>query len=233
MDVSHDLRTPLTSINGYVDVLRLSGAKTLGEEHLSYLNIIKSNTNRLRALIEDILDFTRPDGKHKLTFTQVDITAVIEDVIQSLRFEAERKHMTLTVQMAEQLPQVTADQRRITQVVFNLFSNAVKYTYEGGKIQVRAFLSPSNMMQVEVEDTGVGMSPDQIKKLFRPFYRADNPLRDVAGGTGLGLSIAKQFIEQHGGEMWVNSEHGKGSNFSFIIPLKQVEAKNGSEEDDE
>lgn len=232
-DVSHELRTPLTSINGYVDVLRLSGAKTLGEEHLSYLNIIKSNTNRLRALIEDILDFTRPDGKHKLTFTQVDITAVIEDVIQSLRFEAERKHMTLTVQMAEQLPQVTADQRRITQVVFNLFSNAVKYTYEGGKIQVRAFLSPSNMMQVEVEDTGVGMSPDQIKKLFRPFYRADNPLRDVAGGTGLGLSIAKQFIEQHGGEMWVNSEHGKGSNFSFIIPLKQVEAKNGSEEDDE
>jgi signal transduction histidine kinase len=84
-----------------------------------------------------------------------------------------------------------------------------------------------------VEDTGVGMTPEQVKKLFRPFYRADNPLRDVAGGTGLGLSIAKQFVEQHGGEMWVNSEHGKGSVFSFIIPLKQVETKNGADEDDE
>jgi GAF domain-containing protein/signal transduction histidine kinase len=232
-DVSHELRTPLTSINGYVDVLRLSGASNLGEDQVSYLNIIKSNTNRLRGLIEDILDFTRPDGKAKLNFSQVDMASVIEDVTQSLRLEAERKQMAVGVQMAENLPLITADQRRITQVVFNLFSNAVKYTYEGGKIQVRLFLNPSNMMQVDVEDTGVGMTPEQVKKLFRPFYRADNPLRDVAGGTGLGLSIAKQFVEQHGGEMWVNSEHGKGSVFSFIIPLKQVETKNGADEDDE
>jgi GAF domain-containing protein/anti-sigma regulatory factor (Ser/Thr protein kinase) len=230
-DVSHELRTPLTSINGYVDVLRLSGTTNLGEDQVSYLNIIKSNTNRLRALIEDILDFTRPDGKAKLNFSQVDMTSVIEDVVQSLRLEAERKQMTVMVQMAENLPLVTADQRRITQVVFNLFSNAVKYTFEGGKIQVRLFLNPSNMMQIDVEDTGVGMTPEQVKKLFRPFYRADNPLRDVAGGTGLGLSIAKQFVEQHGGEMWVNSEHGKGSTFSFIIPLKQTETKNGADED--
>jgi signal transduction histidine kinase len=86
------------------------------------------------------------------------------------------------------------------------------------------------MLQVDVEDNGVGMTRDQLKKLFRPFYRADNPLRDVAGGTGLGLAIAKQFVEQHGGEMWVNSEQGKGSTFSFIVPLQQTETSDGDED---
>lgn len=229
-DVSHELRTPLTAIKGYVDVLLLSGASSLSEDQASYLGIIKNNTNRLKALIEDILEFSRPDSKQKLNFTQVEIPSVIDEVVQSLRLEAERKDMTVTVDAPAKLPAVTADQKRITQVVFNLFSNAVKYTYEGGRIQVRAFLNRANMMQVEVEDSGVGMSPDQIKRLFRPFYRADNPLRDVAGGTGLGLSIAKSFVEMHGGEMWVTSELGKGSTFSFIIPLHQSEANDADED---
>ncbi|NNJ10971.1 GAF domain-containing protein [Chloroflexales bacterium ZM16-3] len=229
-DVSHELRTPLTAIKGYVDVLLLSGTQSLSEDQVSYLGIIKNNTNRLKALIEDILEFSRPDASKKLNFAQTAINDVIGEVVQSLRLEYERKGMSVTLDMPSSLPTVMADQKRITQVVFNLFSNAVKYTFEGGRIQVRAFLNRANMMQVDVEDTGVGMSPDQRKKLFRPFYRADNPLRDVAGGTGLGLSIAKALIEQHGGEMWVTSEIGKGSTFSFIIPLQQIETN--AEEDD-
>lgn len=229
-DVSHELRTPLTAIKGYVDVLLLAGTSTLSEDQASYLTIIKNNTNRLKSLIDDILEFSRPDSKRKLTFTHVEVPAIINEVVQSLKLEADKKQMVLHIDVPEHLPTVVADQKRITQVVFNLFSNAVKYTYAGGRIFVRASLNRANMMQIEVEDTGVGMSPDQVKKLFRPFYRADNPLRDVAGGTGLGLSIAKSFVEMHGGEMWVTSELGKGSTFSFIVPLQQADLGDSDED---
>ncbi|MFV9504365.1 MAG: GAF domain-containing protein [Oscillochloridaceae bacterium umkhey_bin13] len=220
-DVSHELRTPLTAVKGYVDVLLLGGPQSLTEDQISYLQIIKNNTNRLRALIEDILEFSRPDANKKLQIAPVEMPVLINEVVQALRLEAERKGMQVEVEIAAYLPPVMADQRRINQVVLNLFSNAVKYTFEGGRIQVRAYLNRANMFQLDVEDNGVGMTTDQRNKLFRPFYRADNPLRDVAGGTGLGLAIAKQIVEQHGGEMWVQSEQGKGSTFSFILPLQQ------------
>ncbi len=229
-DVSHELRTPLTAIKGYVDVLLLTSSLNLTPDQVNYLTIIKNNTNRLRALIEDILEFSRPDSKKKLVFARVDIAAVIDEVVQSLRLEYERKGMQVRVDVPPGLPSVVADQKRLGQIIFNLFSNAVKYTYEGGSVAVRAFVNRANMVQIEVEDTGVGMSPEQLKKLFRPFYRADNPLRDVAGGTGLGLSIAKQLVEMHGGEIWVTSELGKGSTFSFAIPLEQPTNGNNDEE---
>jgi GAF domain-containing protein/nitrogen-specific signal transduction histidine kinase len=229
-DVSHELRTPLTAVKGYVDVLLLSGTANLNEDQVSYLGIIKNNTNRLRSLIEDILDFARPDTKKKLNFSRVEMPAVINEVVQMMRLEVDRKGMDVVVDAPATLPPVMADQKRMTQVFLNLFSNAVKYTYEGGRIQVRAYLNRANMLQIDVEDTGVGMTKEQLKKLFRPFYRADNPLRDVAGGTGLGLAIAKQFVEMHGGEMWVTSEHGKGSQFSFIVPLQQHEPSDADED---
>ena len=229
-DVSHELRTPLTAVKGYVDVLLLPGAQSLTEDQLSYLQIIRNNTNRLRALIEDILEFSRPDAKKKLQITPVEVPALILEVVQSLRFEYERKTMQVTVDAPPTLPPVMADQRRISQVCLNLFSNAVKYTFEGGRIHVRAFLNRATMLQVDVEDNGVGLSPEQRKKLFRPFYRADNPLRDVAGGTGLGLAIAKQIVEQHGGQMWVQSEQGKGSTFSFILPLQHSDINDADRE---
>lgn len=232
-DVSHELRTPLTAIKGYVDVLLLSATGSLNEDQISYLSIVKTNANRLKALIDDILDISRiEDGRIELNITSVSMTTLINDVVQSLRPEAERKGMNVIVEAPENLPAVAADHRRITQVVFNLYSNALKYTYEQGRVVVRAFLNRASMMQVEVEDNGVGMSPEQRKKLFRPFYRADNPLREVAGGTGLGLSIAKSLVEQHGGEMWVTSEHGKGSTFSFILPLQQHDSNHEDDGDD-
>jgi GAF domain-containing protein/nitrogen-specific signal transduction histidine kinase len=229
-DVSHELRTPLTAVKGYVDVLLLSGTANLSEDQVSYLGIIKNNTNRLRSLIEDILDFARPDTKKKLNFQPVEVGQVIDEVVQMLRFEYERKGMEVTLEVPADLPPVMADQKRITQVFQNLLSNAVKYTYEGGHIRVRAYLNRANMLEVDVEDNGVGMSKEQLKKLFRPFYRADNPLRDVAGGTGLGLAIAKQFVEMHGGEMWVQSDLGKGSTFSFIVPLQQSDTSDADED---
>lgn len=223
--VSHELRTPLTSIKGFVDLL-LSGLQGPLTEAQSYsLSVVKTNSNRLMDLINDILTISSIEsGKIELQMTQVQIRDIINDVLQSLTLEAERKRLQVSVQIEDDLPDITADKRRLTQVVFNLFSNAVKYTFEGGHISVRAFRNPAGLLQVEVEDTGVGMSPDQMEKLFRPFYRADNPLREEAGGTGLGLSIAKSLIEEHGGELWPTSELGKGSIFHFVIPVQQAKA---------
>lgn len=228
--VSHELRTPLTSIKGYVDLLLLGAGGQLSEGQLSFLSVVKNNANRLMELINDILEIGRIDSdKIQLSFEDVTIGNVFQDVLQTLRAEIERKRLAVSVQIDDAVPPIIADPRRLTQVVLNLASNAVKYTYPEGEIALRAALNPAGLLQVDVIDNGVGITPEQQQNLFRRFYRADNPLRDEAGGTGLGLSIARSLIELHGGEMWVESEVGKGSTFSFIIPLTQPEAEPVSE----
>jgi signal transduction histidine kinase len=223
-NVSHELRTPLTVIKGFVDVLLLQSEGSLNENQQRSLTTVKTNSNRLNDLINDILEISQLEsGKITLNFEQVALPDIITDVVQSLQLETQAKQLSVSVKIADSLPMIEADTKRLTQIVFNLFSNAVKYTFEGGHIQVRASLNPAQMIQVDIEDTGVGMTPEQCSKLFQPFYRADNPLRDVAGGTGLGLSITKSLVEQHGGELWVTSEQNKGSIFSFILPLTQPE----------
>ncbi len=221
-DVSHELRTPLTAIKGYVDLLLMGTGGPLNEQQLELMEVVKANVRRLKALVDDILEISRFEaGKIELTFQPVNVATIIRDVAQTLRLEAERKHMHITIEVQPDLPSVIADEKRLTQVITNLYSNAIKYTYEGGTITVRAFLNQANLLQFEIEDNGVGMSPGQLKKLFRPFYRAFNPLSEQAGGTGLGLLITKSLVEQHGGEMWVTSTEGKGSTFSFVLPLEQ------------
>jgi signal transduction histidine kinase len=127
----------------------------------------------------------------------------------------------VSLAVADNLPPAIADVWHIVQVVSRLLSNAAKYTYPGGRVALRAFLRADGMLQVDVEDTGVGISPEQQQRLFRRFYRADNPLRGETDGAGLGLSIARSFVELHGGELWVRSEVGQGSTFSFTLPAMQ------------
>lgn len=222
--VSHELRTPLTSIKGYVDLLLLGAAGPLAEGQQSFLSVVKNNANRLMDLINDILEIGRIDSnKIQLNFEQVDMSAVLHDAVQTMRAEIERKSTQVQIEVEPNLPEITADLRRVSQVVLNLVSNAVKYTYPGAHVQLRAFVNPAGLLQIDIEDNGVGLSAEQQQHLFRRFYRADNPLRDEVGGTGLGLSIAKSFIELHGGEIWVQSEQGVGSTFSFMLPLVQPE----------
>jgi signal transduction histidine kinase/GAF domain-containing protein len=233
-DVSHELRTPLTVVKGHIDLLLMGIHGPLNEQQTEMLSTAKTNARRLMELINDILDISRFEGgKIELSFEPLQMSEIVHDVVQSLRLEAEKKQMSITMDVPDTLPYVDADRRRLTQVVINLVSNAVKYTFDGGSIAIRAYLTPSNLLQLEVEDTGVGMSPEQLQKLFQPFYRADNPLRDRSGGTGLGLSIAKSLVELHGGEMWVTSELGKGSTFSFALPLEHPEKDDEPDEDDE
>jgi signal transduction histidine kinase len=222
--VSHELRTPLTSIKGYVDLLLLGAAGPLGEGQQSFLSVVKNNANRLMDLINDILEIGRIDAdKIRLNFESVSLGDIFQDVLQTMRAEIERKSTIVKVDIEPDLPHIPADLRRVTQVVLNLVSNAVKYTYPGAHVTLRAFINPAGLLQTDIEDDGVGILPEQQQHLFRRFYRADNPLRDEVGGTGLGLSIAKSFVELHGGEMWVQSESGKGSTFSFMLPLTQPE----------
>ncbi len=228
--VSHELRTPLTSIKGYVDLMLLGANGPLSEEQKKSLGVVKNNANRLMDLINDILEIGRIDSdKIQLTFEKVIIGDVFRDVEQTLRAEIKRKRLSFSFEVAADTPPVFADKRRLTQIVLNLASNAVKYTYPEGTVKLRAGLNPAGLLQVDVIDNGVGISPEQQQHLFRRFYRADNPLRDEAGGTGLGLSIAKSFVELHGGQMWVESDLGKGSTFSFIIPLRPSTSEASSE----
>lgn len=220
--VSHELRTPLTSIRGYTDLVLLGAAGTVSEEQRAYLTISKASAVKLEGLIGDLLEIGKIDENTvALSFAPVAIGEVFEETVRMLRTEITRKDMRLRTTLAPDLRTVEADGKRIGQVVSNLLSNAIKYTFPGGEIELAALVNRSGMLQVNVSDTGVGMSPDDLKKLFTRFYRANSPLKDEVGGTGLGLSIARSFVEMHGGEMWVESEQGKGSTFSFILPLTQ------------
>jgi signal transduction histidine kinase len=222
--VSRELRDPLTSIRGYADLLLLGTAGALNGAQRAFLSIVKNNANRLARLNNDIQTIGLIDSerlKQNFTFAPVSIADVLQEAARALRREIERKSLGVSVAVAQRLPPVIADGWHILQVVSRLLSNAVKYTYPGGKVALRAFLRTDGLLQVDIEDDGVGISPEQQQRLFRRFYRADNPLRGETDGAGLGLSIARSFVELHGGELWVRSEVGQGSTFSFTLPLTQ------------
>ncbi|HEY0739702.1 MAG TPA: GAF domain-containing protein [Herpetosiphonaceae bacterium] len=218
--VSHELRTPLTSVKGYVDLLMLGTAGQINDMQKNFLQVVKSNADRLNALVEDLLEISRlENGKVTLNVKKVNVADLINDIVASLRTETERKRMKLAIEIQPALPTIEADNKRISQVLTNLISNAHKYTREEGSITIRAFLT-GPMVQVDVVDTGVGIPPEELPKMFSRFFRANNSLKDEVGGTGLGLSIAKSFVELHGGDMWVTSELDVGSTFSFTVPIE-------------
>ena len=218
--VSHELRTPLTSVKGYIDLMLLGTAGQINDLQKNFLQVVKSNADRLNALVEDLLEISRlENGKITLNIKTVSIADVINEIVASLRTETQRKRMQLQIEIQPTLPAIEADNKRISQVLTNLISNAHKYTREEGQIIVRAF-QRGDMIQVDVADTGVGIPPQELPKMFSRFFRANNALKDEVGGTGLGLSIAKSFVELHGGDMWVTSEIDVGSTFSFSLPIE-------------
>jgi PAS domain S-box-containing protein len=218
--VSHELRTPLTSVKGYVDLLMLGTAGPINDMQKSFLEVVKTNGDRLNALVEDLLEISRlENGKVTLKVKDLHLPELIDDIVESLRTETLRKRMQVELDYDPLLPPVEADAKRIGQVLTNLLSNAHKYTRDGGQIIVRAY-RVGHMVQVDVADTGVGIPADELPQMFSQFFRANNALKDQVGGTGLGLSIAKSFVELHGGDMWVTSEVEVGSIFSFTLPIE-------------
>jgi signal transduction histidine kinase len=222
--VSHELRTPLTPMLGYLDLMLVGEGGDLTNDQQMFVNTIRSNTLHMMALVDDLLELGRLEANAiTLQFRPVELSMVIEETIDRLRLDLQRKNITLVQEIAVPLPSVDADRKRIGQVLMNLVSNALKYSYPGGNIIIRAFKCNDHCIEVQVEDTGIGLTPEQQSQLFTRFYRAETPFRDRVSGTGLGLTIAKMFVELHGGSIMVQSQVAAGSIFSFTLPLCQPE----------
>jgi PAS domain S-box-containing protein len=221
--VSHELRTPMTSIKGYTDLLFLGMAGGLTDAQRNFLQIIKSNADRLTALVNDILDISRIEtGRIRLTIEPLDLIELIDQVVASFREQYRDEGMALIWEAPETLPAVRGDAARVTQVLSNLVANAWQYTPYGGEVSISA-RTVDGFVQVDVADNGIGIAPENIARIFDRFFRADHPMVQEAEGTGLGLSIVKMFVEMLGGEIWVDSTLGAGSTFSFTMPLASTD----------
>jgi len=218
-NVSHELRTPMTAIKGYTDLIHAGAVGSINDEQRRFLRIIKDNAERLTALINDLLDISRVEtGRVRFEPRPIQIGDVISDVVNALAGQAEVKHQTLTYEVVGGLPDVMGDQNRLNQVLTNLVGNAIRYTPEGKEVELRAY-PVEGAVRVDVRDTGIGIDSEDMGRIFERFYRADHPLVQEASGTGLGLAIARMFVEMHGGRVWVESEPGEGSTFTFILPV--------------
>jgi PAS domain S-box-containing protein len=219
--VSHQLRTPMTSIKGYTDLLYLETVGEINEAQRRFLSIIKSNADRLALLANDLLDISRIEtGRIRLNLEFIHISVIIDEIAASLQGQIEEKGLSLKLDIPEGLPPICGDRDRVTQILTNLIDNARHYTPAGGQITVSAQVK-GNFLQIGVADTGIGIAPEDQEKIFNRFYRSDHPLVQEVAGTGLGLPIAKSFVQIHGGEIWVESEPSRGSTFSFTLPLAE------------
>lgn len=221
--VSHELRTPLTSIMGYLSLVLAGTAGPLQEQQREFLEVVSRNTNRLANLINDLLDIQRIEsGRIPVQLTPTSLASVVTQVAETFRVQAEQKGLSFTVNVPEDVPPIRADQDRLTQIIANLVSNAVKYTREGGvTISVSA---ADDRVEIEVTDTGIGISPADQKRIFEKFYRAEHPYVREVGGTGLGLPIVRTMVEEHGGELRLESQPGRGSRFIVSFPAWKVDS---------
>jgi signal transduction histidine kinase len=214
--VSHELRTPLTSIVGYLEFLREGEIGELTDEQARCVSVIERNAGRLQQLVDDILQLGRAEeGQLKLTVEPVDVGRLVRHAAESARSVGERKGLALTVQVAPELPDLEGDRRLLAQALDNLVSNAIKFTPAGGTVTIRARPADDGV-ELEVEDSGVGITTDELPHLFERFFRASTA---VASGTGLGLPIARSIADLHGGTISVDSTVGVGSTFRLRLPL--------------
>lgn len=218
--VSHELRSPLTSIKGYVDLLQTGAAGQITVEQREFLDIIKANTDQLVDLINDLLDLSRMEaGRLELNYESMDLGLVIHQVMNTFRPQIDAKQQHLTLDAPGGTLTIWADRARLVQVLTNLISNAHKYTPAGGNIAIGVNVVDTTL-QVQVKDDGIGISQTDQGKLFSRFFRAKNQQTQQIAGTGLGLVIARSLVELHGGTLSVSSVPGKGSTFTFTISLK-------------
>ncbi len=223
--VSHELKQPMTSMKGYVDLLMKGLAGPLTDQQRMFLQVVRSNVERMNRLVSDLLDISRLEaGRLRLEMRTLQPEKVSEDAVNAFRQPIEAKGQTLHVEIEPDLPPIYGDHERLVQVLTNLLSNAHKYTPEGGEITFRVRRweeEGKSYVRWDVIDSGIGISEEDMKRLFTKFFRSSNPrVRDVKG-TGLGLTISRSIVELHGGRVEVESELNKGSTFSVLIPVSQ------------
>jgi GAF domain-containing protein len=218
-NMSHELRTPLNAIIGFSEVLgeRLFGE--LNEKQAEYTDDILTSGRHLLSLINEILDLSKVEaGRMELELATFDLPLAIDNARTFVRERATKHGITLDVAVDERLGDFVGDERKIKQILLNLLSNAVKFTPEGGRIGIKA-RQADGAVEISVSDTGIGIAPEDQPRIFEEFRQVGTDYAHKIEGTGLGLTLAKKFVELHGGRIWVESEVGKGSKFTFTLPI--------------
>jgi signal transduction histidine kinase len=219
-NMSHELRTPMNAILGFSEVLSERMFGDLNAKQEEYLKDIHASGQHLLSLINDILDLSKVEaGRMELELTDFDLPAALERAVMLVRERAERRSIVVDTKLDGGLGQVRADERKVRQVALNLLSNAIKFTPEGGRIEVAA-VPRDEWVEVSVSDTGIGIAPEDQQKVFEEFRQVGTADKK-AEGTGLGLALSRKFIELHGGRIWVTSETGRGSTFTFTLPVRR------------
>jgi two-component system CheB/CheR fusion protein len=215
--VSHELRSPLGSIKEGINLVLEGLAGDINDEQKDLLNTAKRNTDRLGRLINNVLDFQKiASGKLEYDIRESDINEIVQEVNKEMRLLATEKGLDLVVDADDNIPKIRFDKDRIVQVLTNLVSNAIKYT-EKGSITIST-KQEDDTVRVAVQDTGIGIKAEDVKKLFRVFEQLDSTRDKKKGGTGLGLAISSDIILAHKGKIWAESKEDKGSTFYFTIP---------------
>lgn len=217
--VAHELRTPMTSIKGALGLLLGGAAGPLTPEAREMLEIALNNSDRLVRLINDILDVTRLEtGKMAMKREPVEVSQVVQQAAAELAAYAGERGVKVALDLAPNLPRAMADPDRLEQVLVNLLSNAIKFSESGTTVTVRTSRRRKQLW-IQVIDQGRGIPRDQLLRIFEKFHRVESPGARRIPGTGLGLAICKEIVEAHGGHIWVESELGKGSVFTFTLPV--------------
>ena len=217
-NMSHELRTPLNAIIGFSEVLGERMFGELNEKQAEYTEDILSSGRHLLSLINEILDLSKVEaGRMELELALFDLPLAIDNARTFVRERATKHGINLDIAVDERLGDFVGDERKIKQILLNLLSNAVKFTPEGGRIGINARQADGSV-EISVSDTGIGITPDDQSKIFEEFRQVGGDYAHKKEGTGLGLTLAKKFVELHGGRIWVESEVGKGSTFSFTLP---------------
>ena len=227
--VSHELRTPMTSIKGYVEILLMGAAGELNEQQSRFLEVVRENNDRLAVLVNDLLDISKIEsGRISLVRSPLDLEGLVDNELDVLarKITEDHKEIRLEKIVEPDLPRVYADMERVRQILTNLLDNAYQYNMDGGRVTVRLKRS-GEAVQVDVQDAGVGIPPDEQPQVFERFFRGESPLMLGVAGTGLGLSIVKSLVHMHGGEIWLESSgvYGEGTTFSFTLPIYTVDEK--------
>ncbi len=217
-NVSHELRTPLTNIKSYAETVIAAGDELPPELHNNFMGVIVSEADRMTRIVQDLLTLSKIDyGKMEMNVSRFSFSKAVRSVYEAVALNAESHGHTLTFSCEENMPDVDGDRERIEQVIMNIVSNAIKYTPDGGRIAITAATSGRNVF-VRISDNGIGIPEKDLPRLFERFYRVDKARSRESGGTGLGLSIAKEILNQHKGDIRIESVYGEGTDVTITLP---------------
>jgi len=225
-NMSHELRTPLNSINGFSEVLYDETFGPLNEKQKKYVSNVLSSGKHLLLLINQILDMAKIEaGKMKLALSNLLMKSLLNEISMLVADMVSKKKLEMLLEIAEDLPNIDADDLKVKEIIYNLLSNAVKFTPEGGKIGMRAKkVGPD--VEIVVWDNGIGIASENMEKIFEGFFRVDTPYSRLTEGTGLGLPLSRKMVEMHSGKLTVESKGlNKGTSVAFTLPIVSIRSE--------